>query len=504
MKFKIQKVKKFIHKKIEAMPEYTIMRLESSANLTVKRAKGSTISWYNRAYINGKQERYVIGNFPTTGIKAAEAIVAAHAELIEKGIDPREQDRRVADEIEWSKKSFAQVVDEYIAAKLISPGAQEKQKRRWRGCVSQKALKHETRITSLTRDQIIASLAEAAKTKWQTYKKVQEDVSGALNWAVLSEENLTGKIPQFPRGGLLKLIAEKYKIVEPETQGKLAVPLNHAHTFFKTHEEIMYKSNQPNSIGGEALLFLILTGVRVGEIMGNRPSQSEVDKAEAQGYTPDFKVPMMWKDVSLELGVWVIPRENMKMKDQKHVIPLSKQALQILQRVRKKAERRGLAADGDFVFHNYQRSKNGWNSENLFTHQLKQGPTYDFTIMKPDGTEVVENRAPHAHGFRKALTNFAARTGEFSGFVISKQLAHNPEHAKEDSSLPDYLDDLLFEDRRYLLQLWGDFLSKGKLPKNWKEDETADALHKMMQEQTKKKIDTTKDVRFDFNRRKQA
>ena len=59
------------------------------------------------------------------------------------------------------------------------------------------------------------------------------------------------------------------------------------------------------AIGAKALLFNLLTGVRTGELIGAR-----------------------WDEV--EGSTWTIPKERMKVKTQKHRVPLSKQALALL------------------------------------------------------------------------------------------------------------------------------------------------------------------------------
>jgi len=42
---------------------------------------------------------------------------------------------------------------------------------------------------------------------------------------------------------------------------------------------------------------------------------------------------MEWKEIDFKKAVWSIPAEKMKMKDP-HIVPLSRQALQILEEVR--------------------------------------------------------------------------------------------------------------------------------------------------------------------------
>lgn len=56
-----------------------------------------------------------------------------------------------------------------------------------------------------------------------------------------------------------------------------------------------------------------------------------------------------WKDIDLDNKVWVVPADEMKMKDRlDHVVPLSSQAIEILEVMKE------LSFDLDYVFPNYR------------------------------------------------------------------------------------------------------------------------------------------------------
>ena len=79
-----------------------------------------------------------------------------------------------------------------------------------------------------------------------------------------------------------------------------------------------------------ALLFTLLTASRIGNVVGslNREGTN----------------PAQWKDFNKSLTLWTIPAQNMKCgaRNGSHVVPLSRQARDILRLIKKRQEERGL------------------------------------------------------------------------------------------------------------------------------------------------------------------
>ena len=75
-----------------------------------------------------------------------------------------------------------------------------------------------------------------------------------------------------------------------------------------------------HSVGALALMFCILTGSRSGNI--GRSAHDDRGRY------------CRWEDISLETRVWTIPKENMKIKQADHEVPLSEQAISILMLLR--------------------------------------------------------------------------------------------------------------------------------------------------------------------------
>ena len=100
-----------------------------------------------------------------------------------------------------------------------------------------------------------------------------------------------------------------------ETAGAYTQPNVKHHPNFSEKELKEFLQNFSNFKGTVttklALKFLILTFVRSGELRGAR-----------------------WEEFNFEKNEWRIPAERMKMKEQ-HIVPLSKQALEVLDEARK-------------------------------------------------------------------------------------------------------------------------------------------------------------------------
>jgi len=109
-----------------------------------------------------------------------------------------------------------------------------------------------------------------------------------------------------------------------------------------------------------------------------------------------------WTEIDLETKTWVIPASKMKMKEA-HVVPLSKQAIEILKDVQV------LTGGGKYVFPNIRKPARAM-SENTINNAL-QRMGYDTSTEQC------------AHGFRGTASTLL-RSLQWSGDVIETQLAH--------------------------------------------------------------------------------
>ena len=164
------------------------------------------------------------------------------------------------------------------------------------------------------------------------------------------------------------------------------------------------------SVGKQALLFLILTGGR----------SKEVRLAK-------------WEEIDWESAVWSVPKERMKTH-KLHRVPLATQSLDLL------TERAKFRGTSDWIF---SRSGKTPISDMTLTKILRDNR------IKSD----VVDRFATAHGFRSSLRDWASEHG-YSYDVAERSLAHK---IKNQTEAAYHRTDLL-EQRREMMQRWGDFV----------------------------------------------
>ncbi len=140
---------------------------------------------------------------------------------------------------------------------------------------------------------------------------------------------------------------------------------------------------------------------------------------------------MEWAEVSVERGEWVIPGEKMKMREP-HVVPLSNQALEILEEIRP------FTGAGRYVFPSPTSSNRPLSDMALLTALRRMG------ITKEEMT---------IHGFRAAASSLLNAQG-WPSDVIERQLAHAERNkVRAAYNRHDYL-----PERRKMMQAWADYL----------------------------------------------
>ena len=172
---------------------------------------------------------------------------------------------------------------------------------------------------------------------------------------------------------------------------------------------------------GLAVLFMILTAARV----------SEATRAT-------------WREIDLSARIWRIPAARMKAR-KVHTVPLSAQALEILNYVKALAN-----GEDSLVFPVVDR--------NGCTRHVDQGMITDG--FRKLGRKDAEGRRIVAHGFRATFRVWAIEKTRARREVCEAALAHQ----ESDATVAAYTDGAdPFDDRKELMQTWADYL----LPRPW-------------------------------------
>ena len=146
-----------------------------------------------------------------------------------------------------------------------------------------------------------------------------------------------------------------------------------------------------------------------------------------------------WKEFHLEgkTPIWIIPPERMKMR-REHQVPLARQTLEILDRVRE------ISAKEILVFPGQQNPKRPMSENTLLYALYRMGYHSRATV----------------HGFRSTASTILNESGRWHPDAIERQLAHtDANQVRKVYNRAEYLDE-----RRRMMQWWADHLDTLSVP----------------------------------------
>jgi integrase len=188
---------------------------------------------------------------------------------------------------------------------------------------------------------------------------------------------------------------------------KVAKVEHHAAVPYAELPELMARLRKAEGTATMALRFLTLTASRASETL-----------------------LATWDEINLADKVWTIPAERMKA-DKEHRVPLSPQAIELLQSLYTEA-----------------------NNQLLFI-----GPHSGRALSPPSLVKAMRRmkRTETAHGMRSAFSDWAHEQTSYSAHVIEMALAHSVGTAVEKA----YRRTDLFDKRRKLMEQWGKYCATG-------------------------------------------
>ena len=348
--------------------------------------------WRYRYRIAGKENVFALGDYP--GMKLAEARQAREdaRKLVKQGIHPAHQ--RKADRIQREHEganTFEAIAREWLDHNAERWTLRTKRQR-------QRMLERDVfpRIGSLPMRQVTPALVldtlKRIDTRAPSFAVLAKQcIGGIANYAV---STLRGDSdPSAPLKGVLKVRPVKHKT---------PLKLSEIPAFVKAIDPL--PSYFPNKV---ALHLVLLTLVRSTEALGARWSEFDFDKAE-----------------------WRIPAERMK-KRRPHTVPLSKQAVELLQRLK------AVTGNHEFLFPNRNDPRRPVSIGVLWKAVESMGYAGKFS---PHGIRATGSTVLNEMGFRPD--------------VIESQLAHQ-ERSKTRASYnqAEYL-----QERSEMMQTWADLI----------------------------------------------
>jgi integrase len=353
---------------------------------------------------DGRQREAGLGAFPDVSLGEAREKAAELRKQAKAGADPlaeREQAKRQKAAEAARAMTFKAAAEAYIAAHETS-WKNPKHRQQWRNTLEAYTYPVIGAVAVADVDQamVMAILDPIWRDKTETASRLRGRLEAVLDWATVRGHR-KGENPARWRGHLQKALPAR---------GKAQRVKHHAAVPFEAMPGFWQALQAREGAGADCLAFTILTAPRSGE---------------ARGAT--------WGEIDLAEAVWTIPSERMKAGSA-HRIPLSDEALAILEKRRKLA---GDPEAGDWVFPS-DMSKGAALSDMTLT-----------ALMRRMGY------AETVHGFRSTFRTWADERTGHAYEVKEAALAH----AVGDATVRAYARGDLFDRRRQLMDDWARYVT---------------------------------------------
>lgn len=338
-----------------------------------------------------KETMYTIGTFPQVKCAAARLAAEEAKAQVRQGIDPNTQKQR--ERLRGSGKTFKEVALEW----------HENQLERWSASNAEQIMRSleldvfphlgDQAIAELEAPEVVAVLRKVeSRGSLSQAEKVRQRVNAVFRFAVVTGQIKGNPLPENLRG-----------VIKAKKEGHFnALTVSDLPAFLR--DLASYRSE----VLRRAVQFTLLTTART----------ESVRMAE-------------WKEIDWTNALWNIPKEHMKNKDQPHTIPLSRQALKLLE------ELQPFTSDSRLIFYTTRRDQE--MSENAMLSVIKSMGWQEKTTIH--GLRATASSTLKEHGFRFE--------------VVERHLAHlgRDKVANAYDHMAQYL-----PERAQMMQWWADFL----------------------------------------------
>ena len=378
-----------------AKPREKAYKLADGAGLYLEVVPSGARYWRLKYRFNGKEKRLAFGVYPTVSLAQARALRDEAKKKLADGIDPsvaKKEEKLVRDlqlnntfqavALEWHGTKVARWSEGY-ASDVIE--AFNKDIFPYIGQQPVNEIKPLVLLNVLRRRESRGATEKA--------KKVRQRCSEVFRYAIV-----TGRAEYNPAADLTSAMSGHES----------------KHYPFLTVEELPDFFKALSGYTGSPLIvlaarLLILTGVRTGELRG-----------------------AFWSEFDLEKAVWEIPAERMKMK-RPHLVPLSTQALEIVQQLKV------MSGQYPLVFPGRNDPRKTMSEASINQVFKRIGYTGKVT----------------GHGFRHTMSTILHEEG-FNTAWIETQLAHVDKNAIRGT----YNHALYLEGRKEMMQWYANYMAE--------------------------------------------
>ncbi len=377
-----------------AKPREKAYKLADGAGLYLEVVPSGSRYWRMKYRFNGKEKRMAFGVYPAVSLAQARALRDEARKKLAEGIDPsfaKKEEKLVRDvrlnntfqavALEWHGTKVSRWSEGY-ASDIIE--AFNKDIFPYIGQQPVNEIKPLVLLNVLRRMESRGATEKA--------KKVRQRCSEVFRYAIV-----TGRAEYNPAADLTSAMSGH------ESKHYPFLTVEELPDFFKA---LAGYTGSPLVVLAARLL--ILTGVRTGELRG-----------------------AFWSEFDLEKAVWEIPAERMKMK-RPHLVPLSTQALEIVQQLK------GMTGQYPLVFPGRNDPRKTMSEASINQVFKRIGYTGKVT----------------GHGFRHTMSTILHEEG-FNTAWIETQLAHVDKNAIRGT----YNHALYLEGRREMMQWYADHIN---------------------------------------------
>ena len=377
-----------------AKPREKAYKLADGAGLYLEVVPSGSRYWRMKYRFNGKEKRMAFGVYPAVSLAQARALRDDAKKKLAEGIDPslaKKEEKLVRDvqlnntfqavALEWHGTKVSRWSEGY-ASDIIE--AFNKDIFPYIGQQPVNEIKPLVLLNVLRRIESRGATEKA--------KKVRQRCSEVFRYAIV-----TGRAEYNPAADLTSAMSGH------ESKHYPFLTVEELPDFFKA---LAGYTGSPLVVLAARLL--ILTGVRTGELRG-----------------------AFWSEFDLEKAVWEIPAERMKMK-RPHLVPLSTQALEIVQQLKV------MSGQYPLVFPGRNDPRKTMSEASINQVFKRIGYTGRVT----------------GHGFRHTMSTILHEEG-FNTAWIKTQLAHVDKNAIRGT----YNHALYLEGRREMMQWYADYIN---------------------------------------------
>ena len=380
-------MRKVTDKELRAKTEPGMLRVDEGLYLKV--TKAGRKQWVQRIAYNGKRHDIGLGSYPLISLAEARDTAWNNRKQAKAGGDPL-ADKRKAQIPTFGKAAI-------LTYETLKPRWRNgKHTRNWIQIMTKYAIPiiGSRPIDQLGREDVLRILAPLWTTKPETGRRLRQKMRAVFRWA-----QAHGYIENNPAGEGIDGALPKQPAVKAHLR---ALPYREVAGALDTIEQ------SGASIAARlALRMLIVTATRSGEIRGAQ-----------------------WDEIDIENRAWIIPGNRMKT-GREHRIPLSDEAVNVLEQARILRDKSGL----------------------VFPSPAKPGNAMsDMTLTKVLRATGLAERAT-VHGFRSSFRDWCADTGK-PREIAESALAHVVGGVEG-----SYFRSDLFDRRRALMSQWADYLT---------------------------------------------